>query len=264
MDGGYSAAFEATEGLRAGHGPVKGTFVSQPGLTAPESRAGFQVRTPAALVVHLREPEPAAPPPIIIEPEPPEAAAPPPVQQTVMPRPVSPPAAQLAETRAIALAEGRALGIADAEAALRGERDSLEAQARAFAAALARLAEPPVAEVDGLIRSISAAVARLASDRAGLAIDTMPDPFARRIARLAERVAQGMRDVSVHLHPDDLAAIGPLLSAACPPELSTLAAARLVADPSLSRGDADLRAPGMRLADLSDAAAPRPTESPAP
>jgi flagellar assembly protein FliH len=266
MDGGDSAAFgapafEPSQGFRAGPGPAQARFVSQPGLTAPDGPVGFEKRAPLALVTVPRAPEPS-PPPVIAEPAPPEPVTPPPVQQAVMPRPLPPAPAQLAETRAVALAEGRALGLADAEAMLRTERDGLRAQASALAAALAHLAEPPVAEVDALTQSIARAVSRLASERAGQAIDIMPAPFAHRIARLAERVAQGIRDVSVHLHPDDLAAIQPLLSEACAPDLSTLAAARLVPDASLSRGDADLRAPGLRLADLSGAAEIALIESP--
>lgn len=261
MDGALPAAFEATTDFLSGHSAEKSRFVAQPGMTAPDGRSGFQGRAPLALVVPLRRPEQAAP-----EPGPSAdvamatAVADPPsvVQPPVMPRPVQPSAAQLAETRAMALAEGRAQGIAETETALQAERDSLAAQARALAAALARLQEPPLAEVDALTQSIAGAVARLASERAGQLIDLLPDPFARRIAHLAERVSQCMRDVTIHLHPDDLEAISPLLAQACPPELSTLAAARLVADCALSRGDADLRAPGLRLADLSVTPEPMP------
>lgn len=268
MDGGQTAAFDAPRSFRASPGPMQARFVSQPGLTAPDGHSGFQKRDPLTLVTPQRAPEPDLAPvagePVAIDraevldaPEPQAVAA-----QAVMPRALPVPAAQLAEARAVALAEGRALGLADAEAAMQAERDDLRAQARALAAALAQLAEPPLAEVDALSQSLGAAVARLASERAGQAIDLMPAPFARRIARLAERVAQGMREVSVHLHPDDLAAIAPLLTGACASELATLAVAHLVPDDRLSRGDADLRAPGLRLADLSDGVQDLQIESP--
>ncbi len=253
MDGALPAAFEATTGFLSGHSAEKSRFTAQPGMTAPDGRSGFQSRAPLALVIAPKRPEPAAPhpaPPEVDIAEVPVVEPPPVVQHPVMPRPVPPGAALLAETRAVALAEGRAQGIAETETALMADREHLAAQARALAAALAQLQEPPIAEVDALTQSIAAAVARLASERAGQLIDRLPDAFARRIAHLAERVAQGMRDVTIHLHPDDLAAISPLLNQGCPPELSTLAAARLVADCALSRGDADLRAPGLRLGDL--------------
>ncbi|WP_164609294.1 flagellar assembly protein FliH [Pseudotabrizicola algicola] len=182
----------------------------------------------------------------------------PPAPAPVMPRPFVPSATQLAEARAEALAEGRAMGLAEAEAALSAQRAELTLQAQTLAAALARLAEPPMAEVDALTRSVSEAVARLASERAGLAIDAHPAAFAERIARLGERVAQGMRDVKIYLHPDDIAALLPVLVEGCPAELAALAAARLVPNATLRRGDADLRAPGLHLADLIENPASTP------
>jgi flagellar assembly protein FliH len=237
----------------------EGQFLPLPGLTAPESHSGFHPRRPSALVAASA---PAAAPPL---PEPPPAPAIPgveagieaaPSELAVMPRPSQPNAALAAEIHAAALAEGQALGRAEAEAALSAKHEALAVQARALAAALAQLASPPLAEVETLTRSLGLAVNRLASERAGLVIDSTPAPFAERIARLVERVAQGMRDVAVHLNPDDLAALRPLLEKACPPEFAALATARLVPDSALSRGDADLRAPGLRLADLIEGAAP--------
>jgi flagellar assembly protein FliH len=66
-----------------------------------------------------------------------------------------------------------------------------------------------------------------------------------RIEALAERVSQGLRSLELRLHPDDLAAITPFL-----PDSDLLTASRLVAEPRLSRGDVDIRADGIRLADL--------------
>jgi flagellar assembly protein FliH len=149
-------------------------------------------------------------------------------------------------------AEGRAEGLAEAQAAMAAVQAEAAAAARALARALARLAEPPETAVDMLAKTMQAAVARLASQRAGQAIDAAPEPFARRVARLAARVALQQQELTVHLHPADLAAVAPLLAQACPGDLAALAAARLVGDPALARGDADLRAPGVRLADLLD------------
>lgn len=242
-------------------------FLPLPGLTAPESYSGFHARTPSALVTSYArtgtsssEVSPSLPDPALlpVAPDPDARDENSQPQLAIMPRPSAPNAALSAEIRAAALAEGQALGRAEAEAALSAEREALSVQARAMATALERLTRPPLAEVDALSRALGLAVNRLASERAGLAIDTMPAAFAGRIARLVERMAQGMRDVAVHLHPDDLAALRPLLDAACPPELAVLASARLLPDARLSRGDADLRAPGLRLGDLIDAPEPEP------
>ena len=256
MDGAQVALPPVGDGFRADLTCEEIRFVSQPGLTAPESQGGFRLLTPNALVASTPQDEP---PPE--DPQPPSQAARPdrseqtepltPVEHPVMPRQPMPSAALLAETRAAALAEGRALGLAEADVSLRSQKDLLFAQAQTLAVALAQLNEPPVDDVDALARALAVAVARLASERAGQAIDAFPEPFARRITRLAERVAQGTRDTAIHLHPDDLQAVRPLLSGACPPELAALALARLVPDERIARGDADLRAPGLRLADLS-------------
>lgn len=219
---------------------------------APDDRQGFRVlgladiappAAPAAL-----QPAPDLPPLAELAPEPPPPApAPPPVRPAAVA-----PAAPAANAAALAEAHerGRAEALAEAQAGLQAERDRLAMATAAMAEALVRLTTPPPAEVEALASSIRAAVLRLASDRAGLAIDAAPDAFAARVLRLAERAAQGMAEARIHLHPDDLAAIAPLLGASCPAALAPLAEARLLADPALQRGDADIRLPGLRIADL--------------
>ena len=68
---------------------------------------------------------------------------------------------------------------------------------------------------------------------------------------MADRVAQGVRTVSVRLHPADLAAITPHLAG-----YEVTGAAALVADARLARGDVEVRAEGIRLADLLEAGRP--------
>lgn len=153
--------------------------------------------------------------------------------------------------RAEGLAEGLTQGRAAAQAELAVVREDLSAAARALGRALAALSRPAAVAVDGLAARLEATIMRLAAQRAGQAIDAAPAPFAARVARLAARVASHQGAVRVHLHPDDLAAIAPLVAAGLP-DLADLATARLVPDAALARGDADLRAPGIRLADLWD------------
>ena len=76
-------------------------------------------------------------------------------------------------------------------------------------------------------------------------IDALPPAFAARVEALADRVAQGVRAVSLRLNPDDLAAITPHLAG-----FDVLGGAVLAPDPRLSRGDVEVRAEGIRLADL--------------
>jgi flagellar assembly protein FliH len=54
-----------------------------------------------------------------------------------------------------------------------------------------------------------------------------------------------VREVSLRLNPDDLAAITPHLAG-----FDVLGGAALVADARLARGDVEVRAEGIRLADL--------------
>lgn len=142
----------------------------------------------------------------------------------------------LARGRAEGHAEGRREAMAEAEAALGAARD-------AFAAALRGLAAAPAAS-DALAGMLADAVRTLAAQRAGQAIDALPAAFAARVAALADRVAQGMRTVTVRLHPDDLAAIAPHLAG------TDLDGVTLSPDPHLSRGDVDVRGDGIVLSDL--------------
>lgn len=165
-------------------------------------------------------------------------------------------AQRLAEARAEGYAEGRADGMeaghaaghsegmaagrAEAEAALGPARD-------VFMAVVARL-EEDAGLADGLADVLAEAVRKLAAERAGQMIEALPAAFAARVEAMADRVAQGVRAVSVRLNPDDLAAIRPHL-AGC----EVLEGATLVADVRLARGDVEVRADGIRLADLLEA-----------
>ncbi len=216
----------------------------------PPAAAGFQPLRPQDLAT-LPD---AAPPPAVPEPEPepetPRPAPPPPTAAIAdQPSPEPPPPALTQTDLDRAMEEGRRLGRAEAEAALAAETSRLEPQALALAQAIAALSRPRPEDVAALSAQIDAAVAGMASARAGQAIDAAPAPFARRIAELADQVVQTQAALALHLNPDDLAAIRPLLEGACPAPLAALAQARLVPDPSLARGDVDLRGTGVRIAD---------------
>ncbi len=145
--------------------------------------------------------------------------------------------AGFAAGRADGLAEGRKLGALDTEAGVIAARD-------AFVALASKLAVTGMDGADALSVALSGAVRSMASVRAGQVIDDLPAPFLARIEALADRVAQGVRAVTVALHPDDLAAVAPYLAG------SDLAGAVVAADPRLSRGDVVVRAEGISLMDL--------------
>ena len=139
--------------------------------------------------------------------------------------------------RAEAYAEGRAA----AEAEL---RDSLTAATRALQAAVEAISQPPASATAVLRADIAEAVLRLASERAGHEIDSLPEVFLERIEALADRIHARSSQPVLRLHPDDLAAVEPLIEGS-----DILSAMRLVAAQDLSRGDVDLAVDGLRLSD---------------
>ncbi len=212
-------------------GPATGFVARWPTQTANPDDSQFRPRT---LVV---QPDPPRGPETLAEPDRPSAdPTPPPAPEA----PVAPlPDAAVLEA---ARAEGVAKGRADAEA------DFAAARA-AFDAALEVLSDPsPLAE--GLITAIEDAVLRLASERAGYAIEASPQPFMDRIASLADRVAACATDIRLGLHPDDLDALQPYLAE------HPLEKANFTADASLSRGDIRLKTANLGVDDLLQKVSP--------
>lgn len=165
---------------------------------------------------------------------------------------------ELDDIRRAAFEEGRAKGIE--EGRIQGHEEGIEEgrqaafielqQAREiFEKAARELTAPAEQSLAHLNVAISEAVRRLAGQRAGRAIDDMPDSFVTRIEMLCDRIAQGMRQVTVVLHPDDLSAIRPHVDGS-----PLLADSRLLADPKLARGDVAIQAGSIRLNDVLCAA----------
>ena len=215
------------------------SFSGRPPLTVGEAafkalRLDQVERISLAAEVIEAEAAPAAAP-VDIAPEP---AAPPPPD----------PARLLAEARARGhadgLAEGHAKGLEDGRAAALAELDSART---AFLSAVRALSHAAPDLSDQIAAMMAVAVRDLAAQRAGQAIDSLPPAFIDRIARLADRVSQGMRSVTLRLNPDDLDAIAPHLAG------TDLDGAALAPDPALKRGDVEVRADGIRLVDVMGA-----------
>ncbi|WP_282057623.1 FliH/SctL family protein [Lentibacter algarum] len=102
--------------------------------------------------------------------------------------------------------------------------------------------------------SISASVISLASSRAGMQIDQMPQAFWARIETLAERIQTSTSAPILKVHPSDLLVLKPCLE-----QSSKLLSLRLVADESLARGDIDLALEGIRLTDVMPRVEQAPT-----
>lgn len=154
-------------------------------------------------------------------------------------------AAAFEKGRASGLAEGRAQGQAEAEALQQQGTMAELAQARdTFLTAAAALSGPQDQLAASLSPGIEAAILRLAAERAGIAIAENPAAFARRVEKLADRVAQGVRQVRVNLNPDDLTRIMAHL------EGHTMDLMEFQPKPGLRHGDVIVTAQGISLSDL--------------
>lgn len=145
------------------------------------------------------------------------------------------PAEPVSDEDAIAVARQEAYEAAKAEFA--------EAQ-EAFVAATQRLLTPDTDAMSGLRDQLTEAVRKLASDRAGVQIDTTPARFVNKIEALVETVASGITDVTIRLSPNDLDAVTPFLT-----EAPIVQQSRLIADANLRRGDVGISTPDISLTD---------------
>ncbi|MDA0186318.1 MAG: FliH/SctL family protein [Proteobacteria bacterium] len=126
---------------------------------------------------------------------------------------------------------------AEAEARLSTAVETLAAAAHAF--------QHPTAEMMASLRAeITEAVLKLASERAGIEIDTIPDAFVERIETLADRIHGQATQAVLCLNPEDHQAISALIAGS-----DSLASMRVVTSAELSRGDVDLVVDGLRLSD---------------
>lgn len=202
----------------------------------------------------------------IAPPPPPVTPAAPAAPRIAAPDPAAEMARQLEETRAAGHAEGHAAGLAAgreaghaagldegrslghaegiAEGQARAEAD-LAAARDAFAALIGGLGHGLGAETERLGAALTEVVLSLASARAGEAIDARPGPFVTRIEALAERLSQGLREVTIRLNPADHAAIRPHLA-----QSEILSNARIEDAARLIRGDVEVRADGVSLTDI--------------
>lgn len=159
--------------------------------------------------------------------------------------------------RQAAWAAGHAEAMKEIEAARAQAREEALVQARAeadamfdevrsaFEAALTRLSTAEEEVAATLTTHLETAVRVLASDRAGQKIDDTPQPFQRRIEKMARDIAAGAESLVVQMNPADLMAIKPHIKS-----FSPLSKARLAPDPSLGRGDVRLNMDEITFADV--------------
>ena len=145
--------------------------------------------------------------------------------------------------KAEGIAEGRQSAIAETEAAAKmAAKAELEDVVLAFAKAVEALAKPQAVQTDTLAGSIHTAILKLASERAGQQIDTMPQAFFDRINALVSTIGKKISEGQVQLNPDDYSLMAPHF---------TDAALGFTANPDLMRGDVVLKFDGVELVDIA-------------
>lgn len=129
-------------------------------------------------------------------------------------------------------AAGHAEGFAQGQAEVRRLTAQIEGILDNFSQPLARLENEVVAALGEL-------AVRIAGSLVGRAYEADPTLLADLVAEAVDAVGGAGREVEVRLHPDDIAALTPLLS--------LMPVTRLAADPGLARGDLRVHAEAMRI-----------------
>ena len=129
-------------------------------------------------------------------------------------------------------AHGHAEGYAQGQAEVRRVVAQMEGILDNFSRPLVRLENEAVAALGEL-------AVRIAGALVGRAYQTDPELLAQLVAEGVDAVGASSRDVEVRLHPDDIAALSPLLTLS--PQQ------RLVPDAALSRGDLRVHAESVRI-----------------
>ena len=136
------------------------------------------------------------------------------------------------------LARGRAEGLAQAQGEMRRLTAQIEGILDNFSRPLARLENEVVAALGDL-------AVRIAGGLVGRAYQADPELLAGLVGEAVDAAGGAAREVEVRLHPDDIAALTPVLTLA--------PATRLVADPALARGDLRVHAESVRIDGSLDA-----------
>ncbi len=135
-------------------------------------------------------------------------------------------------------AQGRAEGLAQGQGEVRRLTAQIEGILDNFSRPLARLENEVVAALGEL-------AVRIAGGLVGRAYEAEPALLAGLVGEAVDAVGGAAREVEVRLHPDDIAALTPVLA------LDDRT--RLIADPALARGDLRVHAESVRIDGSLDA-----------
>ena len=153
------------------------------------------------------------------------------------------------ETANAAFERGKAEGISEGRlAAIAETKEMAETDAKAeladivdrFHKALDSLMRPKAMQAEALSGSINKAILKLASDRAGMQIDEIPEAFSDKVNALVASIGQELSEGKIHLNEDDYDTMKPFLM-----DLGF----EIVVEPSLMRGDVTIQFDGIELHD---------------
>jgi flagellar biosynthesis/type III secretory pathway protein FliH len=139
-------------------------------------------------------------------------------------------------------------GVADGKAAAMAEMEAnMNSAVARFVAVTDAIAKEESIDLAKLEAAMFGAINQLASERAGMEIDTHPTAFTDKVASMVSRIRNRIEDPVIHLHPDDLVAIQPQLEKQLAPRQISL-----LADDQMKRGDARVDVGSIGVMDLID------------
>ena len=139
-------------------------------------------------------------------------------------------------------------GVEDGRKAALAEKEQEMSEAiAAFRNAAEAISHDDNIDLSQLSSAMNKAIITLASERAGIAIDSHPEAFAQKIETMVQRVRNRVDEPVIHLHPADAELISDTIKDNLAPR-----AVKIIADDQLKRGDARIDVGSIGVMDLID------------
>jgi len=139
-------------------------------------------------------------------------------------------------------------GVEDGRKAALAEKEQEMSDAiAAFRNAAEAISHDDNIDLSQLSSAMNKAIITLASERAGIAIDSHPEAFAQKIETMVQRVRNRVDEPVIHLHPADAELISDTIKDNLAPR-----AVKIIADDQLKRGDARIDVGSIGVMDLID------------
>jgi len=139
-------------------------------------------------------------------------------------------------------------GVEDGRKAALAEKEQEMSDAiAAFRNAAEAISHDDNIDLSQLSSAMNKAIITLASERAGIAIDSHPEAFSKKIETMVKRVRNRVDEPVIHLHPADAELISDTIKDNLAPR-----AVKIIADDQLKRGDARIDVGSIGVMDLID------------